>query len=88
MLRRYWFEFEEPSAGALPPGTRAGCGVTAYSHDDGLAILRQRVFPGGDVPTIRKVVEDVDVSCLDPQHVIPNMGSVSRRGVWYPLGYD
>jgi hypothetical protein len=31
-----------------------------------------------------EVVEDVDIRDLDQGHVVPNMGPVNFRGVWYP----
>lgn len=85
-LRRYWFRFAVNSA-ALPPGLRLGCGVTAYDYDDAMSILKAKVFAGGAVPAIDDVKEDVDVSQLDPGHVLPNMLPPSDRGVWFPMGY-
>ena len=31
--------------------------------------------------------EDIDVRALDPNHVLPNIGNVTSRGIWFPLGY-
>ena len=82
-LTRYWFEFdwgdEEP-----PPGARFGCGVTALGAEDALALLRERVFVGRDLPPIKRMIEDVDVSTLDEGHVLPNMAPPNWRGVWFP----
>jgi hypothetical protein len=33
---------------------------------------------------VLEVVEDVDVRDLDQGHVVPNIGPVNFRGVWYP----
>jgi hypothetical protein len=84
-LRRYWFRF-----GELPPFTilRLGCGITAFNKDDAIVLLRERVFAGREMPTIAEVTEDVDISTLDRGHVLPNMGVVGIRGVWFPLGYE
>lgn len=84
-LHRYWFRFG-PHGKPLPIGVRAGCGVTARDKDDALSLLRERVF-AGEPPPILQEIEDVDVSSLDPLHVIPNMDSVLVRGVWFPKGY-
>jgi hypothetical protein len=65
-----------------------GCGVTAWSHEDALRLLRERVFVRQPLPPVRRCVEDVDVSTLDPGHVLPNMADPTRRGVWFPLGCD
>jgi hypothetical protein len=83
-LRRFWFRFESlPPYNALGPG----CGVTAYTYDDAIAILRAAVFKNEEVPPIRDVIEDVDVSSLDQGHVIPNIDPPVWRGVWFPKGY-
>lgn len=84
MLRRYWFTFE-PSESPIP--TNSGCGVTAYDYEDALALMRDRVFHG-QLPPIEQCTEDVDVSSLDARHVIPNVGNVLIRGVWFPLGFQ
>ncbi len=84
-LHRYWFRFD-PKTSGLPLGVRAGCGVTAYDRTDAWSLLSSRVF-SGTLPDIVQVIEDVDVSTLDPAHVLPNMGSVFVRGVWFPKGY-
>ncbi len=31
--------------------------------------------------------EDVDISRLDQNHVVPNIGIAAVRGIWFPLGY-
>lgn len=85
-MRRYWFEFvDAPMYSPL----RLGCGVSAFDRGDAQKILREKVFAEvGSTLEIRRVIEDVDVSTLDPGHVRPNMGVVVHRGVWFPLGYD
>jgi hypothetical protein len=83
-LHRFWFNFQNPPQFS-PLGF--GCGITAHSYEDATSILASTVFAGGTVPIIKSVIEDVDVQMLDPSHVVPNMGSVVTRGVWFPLGY-
>jgi hypothetical protein len=34
--------------------------------------------------SLTTVVPDVDIRTLDQAHVIPNMGPVVFRGVWFP----
>jgi homoserine kinase len=61
-----------------------GIGVTALTEAEAMALAegeRRRSFPNA---TIVDVVPDVDVSTLDPRHVLPNMGPSAVRGVWYP----
>lgn len=84
MLTRYWFEFENP-----PNGTalNLGCGVTAYNYDDAVSLLHERVF--GEVEfRIVKYIEDIDIRTLDEKHILPNIGLVPVRGIWFPLGYS
>ena len=60
--------------------------MTAWTREDAIAILRRLVFDGGNVAR-HTVIEDVDVTTLDANHVLPNMMPPSVRGVWYPIGY-
>lgn len=86
VLHPYWFQFEPIPT---PTPLNLGCGVTAHSFEDALALLTESVLNQGPYrfdppPKIMKVVEDVDVSQLDQNEVIPNMGLVVDRGVWFP----
>jgi hypothetical protein len=87
-MRRYWFRFALTIHDPHPIGVLLGCGVTARDRKDSEQLLAERVFGATTLPSITAVTEDVDVSSLDPGHVLPNMGDPSRRGVWFPLGYD
>jgi hypothetical protein len=61
-----------------------GIGVTAYSHQQALewAIERARVLSWTlDASTVKL---DIDLSTLDQRHLLPNVGLVTRPGVWYP----
>ncbi len=84
-LHRYWFTFEG-DARSLRAGLAMGVGVTAFDRDDAARIIRRDVLEGQELPTVAHVIEDVDVSTLDPNHVLPNAGPPSVRGVWFPLG--
>lgn len=79
-LRRFWFTFDPASR---PIGC-LGYGVTAWTREDALAILSQQM--PGEVDTIAEYIEDVDVSTLDPRHILPNVGDVTVRGIWFPGG--
>ena len=73
-LRRFWFEL---------PGHR-GIGVTAGTRSEAEALARSAAREMGWSTDLGQVVEDVDVRDLDQNHVVPNMGPVNFRGVWYP----
>ena len=87
-LTRYWFEFESSPDVERVDSLRAGCGVTARDYGDALALIRERVCDGGDLPPVRKCVENVDVLSLDPRHVLPNLVMPPIwRGIWFPQGF-
>ena len=83
-LRRFWFNFE--MIGMLT-ALNLGCGVTAYDYDDAITLLQERVFSKETIPKITRCIRDVDVSTLDANHVLPNLGLVVDRGIWFPQGY-
>jgi len=93
-LTRYWITFTYPPVesegvvvGLLQP---VGFGVTALDLEDALAIVRAGFFDRfetyyglDDMPPVREVVEDVDVSSLDDL-VKAHMHPPNWRGLWYP----
>ena len=73
-LRRFWF----------PLSAGLGIGVTASTEAEARDLAeaeRGRLFPHA---VIAGVVSDIDVSTLDPRHVLPNIGPSAVRGVWFP----
>jgi hypothetical protein len=85
-LRRFWLEFEGQLEDGFPAGVLLGCGVTAEDPDEALELVRERVFDG-QLPRLKKFIKDVDISTLDQDHVVPNMGVPAVRGIWFPPGY-
>ncbi|AYD00089.1 hypothetical protein NCHU2750_06950 [Neorhizobium sp. NCHU2750] len=77
MLRPYWIKMDKPSG--------LGFGITAWSKEDAETLLRL-VLP--DDCAIISINPVKDAASLDQGHVIPNMGNMFRRGIWYPLGYQ
>ena len=69
------------------PHAPLGFGVTAWSLDDALGIIRAldyaRFLPD-DLAGVR-VAEGVTVAELDQPHVVANMGPITVRGMWYPF---
>ncbi|MCG8544492.1 MAG: hypothetical protein MJE12_09815 [Alphaproteobacteria bacterium] len=88
LLHRYWIKFEFGADDERPPGFGFSCGVTAYTLDDALEIIKTQAFNGKDLPKIGTLIEDVDVSTLDRGRIRPNMGIVIDRGIWFPQGYE
>lgn len=87
-LKRYWFEFDFSSGdvseyGHLPP---YGCGITAYDYDDALLILRSFIIQDRNVPKLKQVVENIDISTLKKEsiNIELGLGVPVWRGVWYP----
>ena len=85
-LHRYWIKFE---VGFVDPCVELlqGCGVTAYDQDDTLKLIREHILKDTPMPPISEIIEDIDVSTLDENHVLPNMGVPIRRGIWFPAGH-
>jgi hypothetical protein len=88
LYKRFWFEFAIDSAFNFPPGIGYGCGVTAIDLDDAIKIMKRKILADIRMPTISRIVEDVNIRTLDQGHVIPNMHPPVYRGIWFPMGYD
>lgn len=78
LLKFFWIEFGPTLADKY--------GVTAYTFDDAVNILRQTVFRMKYIPPVLKYTEDIKFEDLDQNHVIPNMGVIAIRGIWFPSG--
>ena len=80
-MQSYWVAFER-----LPHPTvlNLGAGVTARSDEDARQIATS-AFPEAKIVSVT-VVDDA--ASLNQGHVVPNMGSILVRGVWFPLGYE
>jgi hypothetical protein len=80
-LLRFWFDFD--SAVEVPVGFRLGCGVTAHSEADAYRLLNS-IWPSAGDPPVSRVVAEVDRAQLEQNHVLPNVGDLDVRGVWFP----
>lgn len=59
-----------------------GCGVTACSREDAVAIFAEHIVDMWyEIVHIEPIF---DVSTLDRNHVLPNMGNIFVRGIWFP----
>jgi hypothetical protein len=92
LLTRFWLEFNVsqpvPPNSILLDGGPFYFGITAYSYEDALHILRKSFTIPADAELVC-VVEDIDISSLDANHILPNLTvPPSWRGIWYPLGFE
>jgi hypothetical protein len=58
-------------------------GVTARSVEDAFDLLDQHGYDFHRLGRV-EVRENITVADLDPGHVVPNMGPIVFRGIWYP----
>ena len=82
-MKVYWFEMGE-SFGPSP----AWFGITAKDFDDALLLLAKVVRDLYHIEFSAEMIESWkevrDASELEQKHVVPNMGLILRRGVWFP----
>jgi hypothetical protein len=83
-LRKFWFRFETIPK---PTAINLGCGVTAYTRDDAVGLLRDYVFGANGPPPIIECIEDVEMDQIEQEHARPNAGDTEIRGIWFPQGY-
>ncbi len=61
-----------------------GFGVTAFSLDDAIKLIRAEGYELPESLDQLQVRENVTFAELDPQNVAPHMRPMVMRGVWYP----
>jgi hypothetical protein len=79
-LTPYWIRTPDPTG-------PIGFGVTAFTLEDALNLIEGFGY-GRYLPDDRGsllVKEQVLATDLDASHVVPNMGPMSSRGLWYPF---
>ena len=88
-IRRYWFEFDVDSSAATS-GLRArladGCGVTGRDEDDCLELIKRNVLAGNELPPVRRVIRDIELSTLSAL-IQRTIEGTRARGVWYPTSH-
>lgn len=72
-MKLYWVKFAEPGL---------GCGVTAIDEAD------CRILVEGDLlfasRSVASITEIRNFEEIDRDHVVPNMGNMFMRGIWFP----
>ena len=76
LLKTYWFE--------SPAFPVPGFGVTAFSREDAFQLLRDSGYPVSLHDPAVRVTEGIRVADLDQHHIVPNIGPIVFRGVWFP----
>jgi hypothetical protein len=77
-LVSFWIRFKGE------PELQHSYGVTAYSLDDALALLKRHQLVGQDIESPIAISANVRIEDLDQAHVVPKCGPMGFRGVWYP----
>ncbi len=84
-LESYWISFPKDSNLVL------GIGVTAFSEDDAFNIIEERCLDEWyEGASEIKVETGIRIEDLDAKNIVPNIGPMQLRGVWYParnIGY-
>lgn len=87
LLKRYWFVINTDSR--YGPGN---VGVTAYSQEEARSLLLEsftkmhfsELLEQMKTNNNIEIIEDIDMQLLDKDHVMPNIGPVVFKGVWFP----
>ncbi len=85
MLIRYWFiVFPQNKYGAR------NIGVTASTSTEAMQLILNTFNKIGWTNisemeiTNAEIVENINIELLDAKHVLPNLGIVNFKGVWFP----
>lgn len=83
-MTTFWIEFKAPEGKELPFGTKRGCGITANDLDDAFILLKKHFFSEWDSIPVNNFFSNVSIDDLERNHIRPNIGNITRRGLWYP----
>ena len=76
-LITYWITFPKE------PHAPIGIGVTAFSEDDAFRLIKEAGY-NEYLQSDYIVASNIKIEDLHPSRVVPYMGPISFRGVWYP----
>lgn len=78
-LDTYWISFPND------PGCPFGIGVTARSYEDAFDLIRQQGIDGWYAHACEiNIRRGIRIADLPQSNVVPNIGPMQFRGVWYP----
>ena len=79
-MKVYWLKLRDSKC--------LGYGVTATDRNDAIALLARVSSTGLKEPVDATMIDSWreinDIAELDQNHVVPNMGNLLRRGIWFP----
>ena len=73
----HWITFPKDKRAPL------GIGVTAFSEDDAIGLIKEAGYENY-IKCDFVINRNIAIKDLDQNHVVPNMGPITFRGVWYP----
>ncbi len=78
-LETYWIDFPDD------PALMGGIGVTAYSEEDAFSLIQDQGLDQSYAGAKRiRVTKGLRITDLDQTNIVPNIGPMQLRGVWYP----
>jgi hypothetical protein len=82
-VRLYWLQASSPEARRFSP---LGYGVSAKDDQDARQLLTHALSTLCAITNIGELQSDAveEMSDLDQEHVVPNMGNHLKRGIWFP----
>ena len=83
-LQTFWITFPENLN--LP----FGIGVTAESEEDAYFLIEKEGIDWYEHASKIEIKKGISINDLDQSNVVPNIGPIQFRGVWYPcqnIGY-
>lgn len=83
-LEKFWIRFK-----TIPKPTvlNLGSGVTAFSKEDAMTIVEERLYKIFNDLEIIDIITVASLNDLDEKHILPNIGDPCLRGIWFPMGY-
>jgi hypothetical protein len=87
-MKIFWIKLVWNNLSDVPAGAKIGIGVTAESPTEAIRLVSFLMFSNKKIPYEYLIAEIPSIQELDQKHVIPNMGNILIKGIWFPLGYE
>ncbi len=86
-LKKYWIRVETSAHDTNSWISALGYGITAFSREDAIDMLRTEAFEGQPMPEVVEVVEDVDEEEIQKRYGMAKLEAFLWPGIWYPTWY-